>query len=42
MAVEMITLDNEETAKSVLEELKAEGADFTAIAKEKQQHLRKK
>lgn len=35
MAVEMITLDNEETAKSVLEELKAEGADFTAIAKEK-------
>ncbi|KGE59642.1 foldase prsA 1 domain protein [Streptococcus pyogenes MGAS2111] len=35
MAVEMITLDNEETAKSVLEELKAEGADFTAIAKRK-------
>lgn len=37
MAAQVIALDSEETAKSVLEELKAEGADFAAIAKEKQQ-----
>ncbi|MGT2934787.1 peptidylprolyl isomerase PrsA [Streptococcus castoreus] len=35
MTTEVITLDNKETANSVLEELKAEGADFAAIAKEK-------
>ena len=35
MAAQVIALDSEETAKSVLEELKAEGADFATIAKEK-------
>ena len=35
MAAQVIALDSEETAKSVLEELKAEGADFAAKKKEK-------
>ncbi|HEL0661829.1 TPA: peptidylprolyl isomerase PrsA [Streptococcus equi subsp. zooepidemicus] len=35
MTTQVITLDNEETAKAVLGEVKAEGADFAAIAKEK-------
>ncbi|GAA0055390.1 UNVERIFIED_CONTAM: peptidylprolyl isomerase PrsA [Streptococcus canis] len=42
MTAEVVTLDSEEKAKSVLEELKAEGADFAAIAKEKTTAAEKK
>lgn len=35
MTTEVITLDTEDAAKAVLGEVKAEGADFAAIAKEK-------
>ncbi len=42
MNVQVIALDDEETAKKVLEETKAEGANFADIAKEKTTEAKKK
>lgn len=42
VTTEVIKLDSEDTAKSVLEEVKAEGADFASIAKDKTTQTDKK
>lgn len=41
-SVQVIKLDAEDKAKSVLKDVKADGADFAKIAKEKQQLLIRK